>query len=158
MKRLICAAALLLLCATGARAEQVQMTVDQARGALGALKQLSAGRTVLVKEGAAEKAVTVPYKGWPLATMLAMSKDLANLKAAVQPYEDSVRQLARSMSDSDGKIVGADQVKFVEEQERVLTQTVAVDIDKFSLADLKVEANDISNPALIADLAPLLKQ
>lgn len=154
MKLLVVA---LVTLAGSACAEPLTISIGEAQVALAALNTLSKGKVVLIKEGATEKTVTLPYKGWPLSVMLAMSKDIAELKKVVTPYEESMQKIMQSAADDEGKIPVVEQRRIIEDDKAERKKPLTVDIEKFSLADLKPEANDITNPSLFNDLAPLLK-
>lgn len=154
MKRTMIALGLLALAAGPARAEQVKMKMGEAHAALSALAVLSKGKNVTnVKDGSVNQ---VPYKGWSLQIMMAMSKDIEALKATVMPYEQAIQQRSRELADAEGKLSAGDQLKMMDEDRAARDKEVSVDVEKFSFSDLKPESNDISNPLLIVDLKPLL--
>lgn len=156
------AAILMMLSAGGAHAEQITLSLGEAQQVLSGLALLSKGQEVVIGEGAAAKVVVQPYKGWSMATSLALAKNITALKPAVLDFE-TARDLRRMAlqdpncrpSPAETCLTVANQRALLEEGEKLKAQQMPFDLAKIKPADLKLTDNAIA-PTTLSALAPVL--
>lgn len=146
-----------LVLTTPALAEPVHLTLAQAEEVYTALTSLASGQEVIVKEreGGGERVTRQPYKGWSVATILAMTRDLNELKANVTAWQEARNQRIRELASEDGKMTPAVQRQLAQEIEEQRRTEQSYELTKLKTGDLKVETNQIS-PAVLSLLMPIL--
>jgi hypothetical protein len=128
------------------------LTLRKARAALEALNILDLGFDVIVREGGFDKAVKIPYKGWSVATRVAITKNMMSLRPAVQSYQEAISARQRAMADSAGNILVTDQFELEKEAKELLDTEEDFNLIVLTERELKLSDNPIP-PSTLASLA-----
>lgn len=149
---------LLMMAWAGPAGAGVKMTMKQAEESLGALTALSSGQDIVINgpDGKANRTVKQNYKGWSLATILAMTKDIQMLTNVVRPFDEAKAQRARSVAAPDGTIPQDKLLQLTKELDAEMNQPMTeMDLQILKVSDLKVEENNIP-PAVLSQIGMLL--
>jgi len=154
MRAVIFALAFLTLAAPASAADAPSLTVEQVIQIGNGIAALD-GYDKIVKDGASEKSVHVPYQfGGGLRLLLA--SDLDKARTVIKRYQDAVQALFSAMQ-KDGKIPDASLAQYTAEQRKMLDQPADVQLARIKADELKLSENPIPS-SVLSNLVPILDQ
>jgi hypothetical protein len=148
----ICAIAFAAMFSTASFA--ADLTVEQVVVVANGLAQLD-GYEKVVKDGAQEKVVKVPYNfGGGLRWSIA--GNLEKGRAVAKRYEDSRKAVFDQMA-KDGKIPAEKEQVFTDELRKILDKPADIQLDHFKRDELKTQENPIPG-SVLSLLLPIVDQ
>jgi hypothetical protein len=130
----------------------MMLTLRKARAAWEALNVLDAGFDVIVREGGLDKAVKIPYKGWSVATRVAITKNMMALRLSIQTYQEAITARQRALVTSEGNISVTNQFELEQEAKELLDTEESFELICLTERELKLSDNPVP-PSALASLA-----
>jgi hypothetical protein len=137
-----------------AKKQPIKLTLKRAEELYNGLMELSDGSQTIVSEGGRDRVVSVKPK-WSMPTMIAIARNLNELKPVIAAHHDAVVKRTRDLAMEDGRIPMSDQILLQSEMEAVRNAVETYQLTKLTVKELKLESSGIS-PVVVSKLDALL--
>ena len=143
-------------CFATALAEPIKLTVNQAYSVSVGIELLNKGATQIIKDGAKETQVQVPFSFNP-GFRVALAVDAAHIADAIGPAQRALKAARERLASAGGEL-DAEQRKAIDaEAERTGAQIVEIELTPITEDQLALDKNPGITAATIQALLPIIK-
>jgi hypothetical protein len=132
----------------------MKITVTQAIGIFHALSSLSTYERI-VKQGGVEAVARAPYQ-FSATTRLSMAHNIEILRVCERVYVAARNGLVQQLSENGNEVAKARMPEFADENDKLLGESIEVDLRSFDANDLRLDENPI-DPGTLAALLPIIE-
>lgn len=144
-------------CFATALAEPIKLTVNQAFSVSVGIEQLNKGGTQIIKDGAKETTVQVPFALTP-NVRVALAVDASHISDAIGPAQRALKAARERLGAASGELDDASRKALDAEAEKIGAQTVEVDLTPISEDQLALDKNPGISAATIQALLPIFRK
>ena len=149
-------AAALAMFAAPALAEPMKLTVNQAFSVSIGIEHLNRGATQIIKDGAKETSVQVPFAFGP-GLRVALAVDASHISDAIGPAQRALKSARERLASAGGELDAEARKAIDAEAEKIGAQILEIDLTPITEDQLALDKNPGVSAATIQALLPILK-